>query len=40
MRRRENRVNRDLAGTTREPLTGKTKVFFEDVVIREIRVYQ
>ena len=33
-------VNRDLARTTREPLTGKTKVSFEDVVIREIRVYQ
>lgn len=33
-------VNRDLAGATREPLTGKTKVSFEDVVIREIRVYQ
>lgn len=33
-------ANRDLAGTTRESLTGKTKVSFEDVVIREIRVYQ
>ncbi|MYB94532.1 hypothetical protein F4054_21610 [Candidatus Poribacteria bacterium] len=33
-------VNRDLARTTREPLTRKTKVSFEDVVIREIRVYQ
>lgn len=33
-------VNRDLAHTTREPLTRKTKVSFEDVVIREIRVYQ
>lgn len=33
-------VNRDLAGTTRNPLTGKTKVSFEDVVIQEIRVYQ
>ena len=33
-------VNRDLASTTREPLTGKTKVSFQDVVIREIRVYQ
>lgn len=33
-------VNRDLARTTQESLTGKTKVSFEDVVIREIRVYQ
>ena len=33
-------ANRDLAGTTREPLTGKTKVSFDDIVIREIRVYQ
>lgn len=33
-------ANRDLAETTREPLTGKTKVSFEDVMIREIRVYQ
>ena len=33
-------VNRDLAGTTREPLIRKTKVSFKDVVIREIRVYQ
>lgn len=33
-------TNRDLAGATREPLTGKTKVSFEDIVIREIRVYQ
>ena len=33
-------VNRDLAGAARKPLTGKTKVSFEDVVIREIRVYQ
>ena len=33
-------VNRDLAHTTREPLTRKTKVAFKDVVIREIRVYQ
>lgn len=33
-------VNRDLANTTRDPLTHKTKVSFEDVVIREIRVYQ
>ena len=33
-------VNRDLAHTTRESLTHKTKVSFEDVVIREIRVYQ
>ena len=33
-------VNRDLARTTQEPLTRKTKVSFEDVVIREIRVYQ
>jgi len=33
-------VNRDLARTTQEPLTSKTKVSFEDVVIREIRVYQ
>ena len=33
-------ANRDLAGTTQEPLTGKTKVSFEDIVIREIQVYQ
>ena len=33
-------VNRDLADATRNPLTGKTKLSFEDVVIREIRVYQ
>ena len=33
-------VNRDLARTTQESLTRKTKVAFEDVVIREIRVYQ
>ena len=33
-------VNRDLARVTREPLTGKTKVSFDDVVLREIRVYQ
>ena len=33
-------VNRNLAHTTREPLTDKTKVRFEDIVIREIRVYQ
>ena len=33
-------ANRDLAGATRDPLTGKTKVSFEDVVIREIQVYQ
>lgn len=33
-------VNRDLARTTQEPLTRNTKVSFEDVVIREIRVYQ
>ena len=33
-------VNRDSARTTQEPLTRKTKVSFEDVVIREIRVYR
>ena len=33
-------VNRDLADATRNPLTGKTKLSFEDVVVREIRVYQ
>ena len=33
-------VNQDLAQTTREPLTQKTKVTFNDVVIRDIRVYQ
>ena len=33
-------VNSDLARTTQEPLTRKTKLSFEDVVIREIRVYQ
>lgn len=32
-------VNRDSARTTQESLTQKTKVSFEDVVIREIRVY-
>ena len=32
-------VNRDSAHDTRELLTSKTKVSFEDVVIREIRVY-
>lgn len=33
-------ANRDLARTTREPLTQKTKVTFKDIAIREIRVYQ
>lgn len=33
-------ANRDLAHTTREPLTQKTKVTFNDIVIQEIRVYQ
>ena len=33
-------ANRDLAHTTREPLTRKTKVSFKDIVLREIRVYQ
>ncbi len=33
-------VNRDLARTIQEPLTRKTKLSFEDVVIREIRLYQ
>ena len=33
-------ANRDLAHTTQEPLTQKTKVSFEDIVIREIQVYQ
>jgi len=33
-------ANRDLAHATREPLSGKTKMSFEDIVIREIRVYQ
>ena len=33
-------VNRDAAHVTREPLTHKTKVSFEDVMIREIRVYR
>ncbi len=33
-------ANRDLAQTTREPLTQKTKVTFKDIVIRDIRVYQ
>ena len=33
-------ANRDLASVTREPLTDKTKVSFEDIMIREIRVYQ
>ncbi len=32
-------VNRDSARTTREPLTQKTKVSFEDVVIKEIKVF-
>lgn len=32
-------VNRDSARTTREPITGKTKVSFQDVVIREIKVF-
>ena len=33
-------ANRDLSHATREPLTHKTKVPFEDIVIREIQVYQ
>ena len=33
-------ANRDLASATRDPLTGKTKVSFKDIVLREIRVYQ
>ena len=33
-------VNRDLARITQEPLTRKTKVSFEDVLIREIQVYR
>ena len=33
-------ANRDLASATQEPVTGRTKVSFEDIVIREIRVYQ
>jgi hypothetical protein len=33
-------ANRDLAHTTRNPLTHKTKVSFEDIMIREIQVYQ
>ena len=33
-------VNRDSATITRESRTGKTKVSFEDVVLREIQVYQ
>ena len=33
-------ANRDSAHVTREPLTDKTKVSFEDIMIREIRVYQ
>ena len=33
-------ANRDLAQTTQEPLTQKTKVSFKDIVIREIQVYQ
>ncbi|RKU21135.1 hypothetical protein C6499_22290 [Candidatus Poribacteria bacterium] len=33
-------ANRDSAHDTRESLTGKTKVSFKDVVIREIRVYR
>ena len=32
-------ANRDLAHTKRDPLTHKTKVSFEDIVIREIQVY-
>ncbi len=32
-------VNRDSARTTREPITGKTKVSFQDVVIKEIKVF-
>ena len=33
-------VNRNLANTTRESVTGKVKVSFEDIVLREIQVYQ
>ena len=33
-------VDRDLAYTTREPLTDKTTARLEDIVIREIWVYQ
>ena len=33
-------ANRDLSHATPEPLTHKTKVTFEDIVIREIQVYQ
>lgn len=33
-------ANRDLAHATREPLTEKIKVPFQDIVIREIQVYQ
>ncbi len=33
-------ANRDLARATQEPITGRTKVTFKDIVIREIRVYQ
>ena len=33
-------ANRDSAHITREPLSHKTKVSFEDIMIREIRVYQ
>ena len=33
-------ANRDLAQTTQEPLTQKTRVSFKDIVIREIQVYQ
>lgn len=32
-------ANRDLAHTTRNPVTHKTKVSFEDIMIREIQVY-
>ena len=33
-------ANRDLASAIQEPVTGRTKVTFKDIVIREIRVYQ
>ena len=33
-------ANRDLAHTKRDPLTHKTKVSFDDIVIREIQVYR
>ena len=33
-------ANRDLAHAQREPLTQKIKVPFEDIVVREIQVYQ